>query len=119
MSMNRKKHKHTEEVIRTVNVSEIPLGRTRGRQAFIVALPFWNDLIDELKKGLGPKEAKEINLSLVAKQAGITMDPARVVTCIRYQFTKQGLSEKYSLRFPKKGNSVYVMDHQSAAELAA
>ncbi len=115
--------KQTDEALKVVKLTDVPAIKARGREAFITSLPFWAKLVEELKD-LGAGQAAEINLDVVAKQAGpmklgVKLDPPSLVSRIQYQFEKQGLDKKYSLRFPKKGTRAWVLDHQSASQLAA
>lgn len=103
-------------VVKKISVSDIPKMNRRGREAFILTLPFWNSLVQDLKKGLGVHEALEIDLAPVEDLSGNRLDESQLASRIRYQFHKTGLSKKYSLLMPKKSRVMFVVDHETAAE---
>lgn len=105
----------TGPIVRKVSRNEIPIGKARGREAFILALPFWNQLVAQLDKGLTPSEAIEIDLKPVADASGKSVDPENLVTRIRHQFRKNGYSDRFSLLAPKGSNRLFVVDHKQTA----
>lgn len=97
----------------------MPSMARRGREAFIISLPFWTDLVDTLSRGLTPAQAIEIDLKPVKDSAGKHITEEQLEQKIRYQFHKTGLSEKFSILSPKGSKQLFIVDHETAAMNAA
>jgi hypothetical protein len=119
--MVRLNSERTQPTVKVISKSLIPGGGYRGRKALVTSLPFWNQMVDRLKSGLGPQEAIEIELAPVKDEAGKTIPPQKLVTRIQYQFHKQNFSKKHSLLVRGKDSQItlYVVDHQTAHRMAA
>ena len=100
-----------------IKKSEIPEGISRGRVSLLSRLPFWNELVDVLARGLAPSEAVEIELSPVKTAEGKLVSPTTLLSAIRHQFQKSGLTKKYSLVL-RGANRLFIVDHATASHAA-
>jgi hypothetical protein len=97
-----------------IKKSEIPEGTKRGRVSFLNQLPFWNELTSILHHGLSPAEAIEIDLAPVKTPEGKEIPPKTLLSAIRHQFVKSGLSKQYSLIL-REANRLFITDNDTAA----
>lgn len=98
-----------------VKKSEIPQGSKRGRTSFLNRMPFWTELVFILAKGLSPSEAIEIDLTPTVTQDGEPIPSNKLLSAIRHQFQKVGLSERYSLILRDENRRLFITDHDTAA----
>lgn len=109
---------NTNEIsMRIVPVSEIPPENHRGRPGFIENSPFWKNLTEKLSQGLQPFESVEIELNPTETGSGKFVTSEQELATIRYEFTKTGLSKKYSLIVRGKTCHLYVVSHETAAAM--
>lgn len=105
--------------VRKVALSTLPpTGRGHGKPAEVLAMPFWGDLIKQMKDGLGPNEAFEIEVpDKLLGPSGEEMPVKRFAARIRYQFGLQGFDKKYTLLVPGGSDArrLFVVDHETAA----
>jgi hypothetical protein len=97
-----------------IKKSQIPEGTKRGRVSFLNQLPFWSELTEILHKGLSPSEAIEIDLAPLKTVEGKEIPPKTLLSAIRHQFVKSGLSKQYSLIL-REANRLFITDHETAA----
>ncbi len=105
--------------VRIIPKSAMPpaLGRGRHSEAMIITMPFWQDLVNKLKNGLNPAEAIEVNLGDSFKIGDKEIPKKKLAARIRYQFVKEKFNKKFTLLVPGTGNSLFVVDNETAAML--
>ena len=96
-----------------IKKTEIPAGVSRGRVSFLSRMPFWVETLFVLSKGLSPSEAIEIDLQPVITPEGKEVSATTLLSAIRHQFQKLGLSEQYSLIL-RGANRLFITDHETA-----
>ena len=115
---NRNSHSATLELegpkLLFIKKTEIPEGVARGRVSFLSKMPFWLETLFVLSKGLSPAEAIEIDLQPVITPDGKEVSATTLLSAIRHQFQKLGLSEQYSLIL-RGANRLFITDHSTAA----
>ena len=98
-----------------IKKSEIPESTPRGRIGFLAMLPFWVELQQVLKAGLAPSEAIEVSLIPIETRTGKKISSASLLSAIRHQFQKLGLSDQYSLLVRNNNTRLFITDHVAAA----
>lgn len=104
-----------EPSIAVISRSQVPRTHLRGRVAFVSQLPFWLELTERLRQGLGRGEALDITLAPTKKPDGEIVQPDQLISQIRHQFHKRGFSKKYSLASDLESKHLYVVDHETSA----
>ena len=98
-----------------IKKTEIPEGTKRGRVSFLSNMPFWSELVYILAKGLSPSEAIEVDIAPTMTPDGQKIPTSKLVSAIRHQFQKIGLSERYSLILRDENRRLFITDHDTAA----
>lgn len=98
-----------------IKKTEIPEGTKRGRTSFLNQMPFWAELVFILAKGLSPSEAIEVDIAPTMTSDGEKIPTSKLISAIRHQFQKVGLSQHYSLILRDENRRLFITDHDTAA----